>query len=186
MPIPIGSLKPGKAIIYNDELYIITKCEHSKLARGAAFCRTKLKNFKTGQTMECTLRDSDKIEEAFIDKRTLQFSYRDDNIFHFMDMETYEDMVLDSDIIGDQNIFLKDNLELIGLFYQDSLISFELPSSVDLKVIETAPGAKGDTVKMATKQAKLETGMLIQVPLFIESGETIKVDTRTREYVGRA
>lgn len=186
MPIPIGSIKPGKAIVYNDDVYIVTHCEHSKLARGGAFCRTKLKNLKSGQTKECTLRDSDKVEDAFIEKRALQFSYHDGDIFHFMDMETYEDLILDKDIIGGDEVYLKDNLELVGLFYDNRLVSFEMPSSVELKITETNPGVKGDTVKMATKAAKLETGLDIQVPLFIEPGETIKVDTRTGAYLGRA
>ena len=186
MGISIGSIKPGNSIVYNGDLYAVIDCEHAKLARGSAFARVKLRNLKTGQTLECTLRDSDNVESAFIEKRSLQFLYRESTIFHFMDLETYEDMVLDEDHIGDRQVWLKDNLEITGLFYANKLVDFELPSTMELKVIETEPGAKGNTVKMATKVAKLETGLTLQVPLFVEQDEMIKVDTRTGEYLGRA
>lgn len=186
MGISIGSIKPGNSILYNGDLYAVVDCEHAKLARGSAFARVKLRNLKTGQTLECTLRDSDNVENAFIEKRSLQFLYHDGNIFHFMDLETYEELSLDKDHIGDRAVWLKDNLEITGLFYGTELVDFELPQSLELKVTETAPGAKGNTVKMATKPATLETGVVIQVPLFVNQGEMIKVDTRTSEYLGRA
>ncbi|MBN2483316.1 MAG: elongation factor P [Candidatus Omnitrophica bacterium] len=186
MGISIGSIKPGNSLIYNGEIWSVVDCEHAKLARGAAFARVKLRNFKTGQVLECTLRDSDNIESAFIEKRSLQYLYRNNNIFHFMDLESYEDLVLDTDRIGDRQVWLKDNLEITGMFYENKLVDFELPSTMELKVVETEPGAKGNTVKMATKLAKLETGLSLQVPLFVEQGEMIKVDTRTGQYLGRA
>lgn len=174
------------AILYNDELYTVIECEHAKIARGSAFCRAKLKNMKTSQVLERTLRDSDSVEEAFIEKRKLQYSYNDDYMYHFLDLETYEDLILDKERISDTIVWLKDNMELYGIFYSNELINLEVPTSIALKVIETEPGFRGNTVKTGTKPAKLETGLVIQVPLFINRGEIVKVDTRIKEYLERA
>lgn len=186
MGISIGSLKNSAAIIYNKELYVIIDCEHAKLGRSAAFCRAKLRNLKTSQVIECTLRDSDNIESAFIEKRKLQYLYSEGLIYHFMDLETYEDLRLDKEHIGDKTFWLKDNLELIGLFYENKLLDLEIPISLELKIIETDPGFRGDTVKTGNKPAKLETGLVVAVPLFVNTGDRIKVDTRTQKYLGRA
>lgn len=185
MGISIGNLRPSIAIVYNDQLYIVVECEHAKLGRGSAFCRARIKNLKNAQVLDVTLRDSDKIEEAFIEQRTLQYLYREGNIFHFLDLDTYEDLVLDKERIGENAKWLKDNLNVAGLFYSHELINLELPPTLNLKVIETEPGFKGNTVKLVTKPAKLETGVVIQVPTFINAGETIKVNTITKEYMGR-
>lgn len=186
MGISIGELKPSIAIIYNKELYTIVNCEHAKLGRGAAFCRVKLKNLKTSQILECTLRDSDNVVRAFIEKKKLQYLYQEGNIYHFLDLETYEDIAIQKSRIEDKIIWLKDNLELIGLFHENVLLDLEFPNSLRLKVLETMPGFRGDTVKMGTKPAKLETGLTVDVPLFINTGDIIKVSTQTKEYLGRA
>ncbi len=186
MGIPIGEIRPGTAIIYNKELYTVLSCEHAKIARGSAFCRAKLKNLKTSQTLDCTLRDSDNIEKAYIEKREMQYQYNDGNLYHFLDMLTYNDLTLDDSHIGNNVCWLKDNLELTGLFYENELVGLELPMNLELKVAETTPGFRGDTVKTGNKPATLETGLVINVPLFINSNDIIKVDTRTKEYLGRA
>lgn len=186
MAISITDLRPSISIVFNKEVYTITACEHAKLGRGSAFCRVKLKNLKTSRTLELTLRDSDKIEEAFIEQRKLQYLYQDGEIFHFLDLETYEGMSLGKSYIEDKTIWFKDNSELTGLFYNNKLINLELPKTLDLKVVETEPGFRGNTVKMGTKPAKLETGAMISVPLFINTGDIIKVDTEKREYIGRS
>ena len=173
-------------IIYNKELYVVLDCEHAKIARGPAFCRTKIKNLKTSQVLDCTLRDSDNVQRAFIEKRKLQYLYNQGELYHFLDLETYEDLILNKSFIEDKIIWLKDHLELIGLFYEHDLIDLEMPLSLLLKVIETAPGFRGDTVKGGNKPAKLETGLTINVPLFINNDDIIKVDTRSKEYLGRA
>jgi len=183
--IPIGNLKPGNTILYNKELYAIVSCEHAKIARGSAFCRAKLKNLKTAQVFERTLRDSDNVEQAFVEKRKLQYLYHQAEQYHFMDLATYEDLILHKSRMADKVSWLKDNLELIGLFCDNELIDLEFPSSLVFKVVETEPGFKGDTVKQGTKPAKLETGLVVNVPIFINSGENIKVDTKTKEYLGR-
>ncbi|MDD5070619.1 MAG: elongation factor P [Candidatus Omnitrophica bacterium] len=186
MGMTIGSIKPSIALVYNGELYVVIDCEHSKLARGAAFCRVKIRNMRSAQTLECTLRDSDNVEEAFIEKRKLQYSYNDDHHYHFLDLESYENLLLAEERISDKVGWLKDNLELIGLFYGNELLDLELPTSVVLKVVETDPGYRGNTVRTGTKPAKLETGVTVGVPLFIEVGDMIKVDTRTKDYMERA
>ena len=185
MGISIGELKPSMTIIYNNDLYIILDCEHAKLGRGSAFCRVKLRNIKSARILDCTLRDSDNIQPAFIEKRGLQYLYASDAHYHFLDLETYEDLILNEAEISDKIVWLKDNLELIGLFYENKLVGLEAPISLELKIVETDPGFRGNTVKAGTKSAKLETGLIINVPLFLNVGDTIKVDTRTREYLGR-
>jgi len=182
----IGEIRPSMAIIYNNELYMVLSCEHAKIARGAAFCRTKLRNMKTDQVIERTLRDSDNVEKAYIEKRTLQYVYHENELYHFLAMDTYEDLILHQSHIADKVPWLKDNLEITGLFHDHQLLDLELPVTMELKVTETEPGYKGDTVKAGTKSAKLETGIRINVPLFIAAGDIIKVDTRTSTYVSRA
>ena len=182
----VGELRAGMTIIYNDELYTLVNCEHAKIARGPAFCRAKLRNLRTDQVLERTLRDSDNVEQSFIEKRKLQYQYYKADQHHFMDLETYEDLLLHKSRIGDKAFWLVDNLALVGLFYNNKLIDLEFPSSLVLEVIETEPGFRGDTVKQGTKPAKLETGLIVNVPNFINSGEKIKVDTRTKDYLGRA
>ena len=184
--IAVGEIRPSMTLIYNNELYTVIDCTHVKVARGSASCRVKMKNLKTGQTLECTLRDSDNFDSAFIEKRKLQYSYHDGDFYHFLDLETYHDLVLNKNQIGDDVIWLKDHLELNGIFYDNELINLDFPLSLDLKIVETDPGFRGDTVKGGTKPTTLETGAIIHVPLFINSGETIKVDIRTKEYLGRA
>lgn len=186
MGISIGEIKPSLPIIYNGQLYIVVDCEHAKLARSSAFCRVKLKNLNTQRIIDCTLRDSDNIEQAFIEERKIQYTYNQGDIYHFLDLETYEDLLLNKNQLEDKLPWLKDSLELTGIFYQGKLITLELPETVELKVIDTEPGFRGDTVKAGTKPAKLETGITINVPLFINSGDIIKVNTKTAEYLSRA
>ncbi len=185
MGISIAEIKPSMTLIYNSEVYIVLDCEHAKLGRGAAFCRVKLKNLKSAQVLDCTLRDSDNLKPAYIEKRKLQYLYCSGIHYHFLDLETYEDLVLDKPQIRDKIDWLKDNLELTGLFYENKLVGLDLPLSLELEVIETDPGFRGNTVKAGTKSAKLETGLIINVPLFLNIGDKVKVDTRTKEYLGR-
>jgi elongation factor P len=182
----ISEIKTGTAIIINNELFSVIDCEHAKLGRGSAFLRTKLKKMSTGKIIERTLRDSDKIETAFIEKKKVQFLYKEPPFYHFMDLDTYESFPLEEEKIQDITLWLKENLELEGLFHNGTLINLELPGSLNLKVIQTDPGLRGDTVKQGTKPAKLETGAVIQVPLFISQGEAVRVNPQTQEYLGRA
>lgn len=185
MSISISQLKPALTIEYNDQPYVILECEHAKLARGSSFARAKIKNLLTSQLLECTLRDSDKINLAFIERKKMIFSYQDKDYYHFFDAETYEDFILHQEAIKDKISYLKENLELVGLFYRDKLIDLELPLAVTLEVVETEPGFRGDTRKSGTKPAKLETGLVVDVPLFIKNSDRIKIDTRNQKYLER-
>ncbi len=182
----MSRLKPSLTIEYNNAPYIILECGHTKLARGSSFVRAKIKNLISSQTLECTLRDSDKINSAFIERKKLIFTYQKGAYYHFIDADTYEDFILDRDKIKDQADYLKENLELFGLFYKNKLINLEVPLTITLKVAETEPGFKGDTRCGTTKPATLETGLVVEVPLFIKPGDKIKIDTRTQEYLERA
>lgn len=182
----ITEIRPGITLILNKQLFLVVDCEHAKLGRGSAFLRTKLKNLTSGKTIDKTLRNSDKIEKAFIEKKRIQYLYEQNQNYYFMDLETFEDFLLNKDVIEDILPFLKENFELDGMFYEHKLISLQLPSLLELKVTETEPGYRGDTVKQGTKPAKLETGATIQVPLFINIGDIIKVNPHTEEYLGRA
>ncbi len=184
--ISVSQLKPSLTIEYNNQPYIILECEHAKLARGSSFVRAKIKNLINSQLTECTLRNSDKIKTAFVERKKLIFSYRDGSYYHFIDSNSYEDFILDCDKIKDQIAYLKENLELVGLFYKNKLINLELPQTITLAVTETEPGFKGDTRQAGTKPAKLETGLTVDVPLFIKTGDKIKIDTRNQQYLERA
>ncbi|MCD6134375.1 MAG: elongation factor P [Candidatus Omnitrophica bacterium] len=186
MSISIGSLKPNMAIILNKDLFLVLAAEHAKLGRGGAFCRVKLKDLNNGVIKEMTLRNSDKIEEAFIERRNIQYLYSQNEDYHFMDMQSYEDFVIKKDKIQEEIDWLKENMQVQGLFFEQKLISLELPSTIELKVTHTEPGLKGDSAKAGTKPAQLETGTTIQVPLFINTGDIIKVNPYRRQYLGRA
>lgn len=181
----IGEIKPSVTLKLDKEVYIVIDNTHIKQANRRASAMARLKNLRTGQTLDMTLRDSDNFEIIEIEKRKLQYSYHDGDFYHFMDMETYEDLMLKKNQIEEQADWLKDNLVLTGLFYENQLVNLELPISLELKVIDTEPGYRGDTVKAGTKPAELETGLVIQVPIFINTGDTIKVDTRTKTYLAR-
>ncbi len=184
--ISTNEFKNGMAIKIEGELFVIADYQHVKPGKGGAFVRTKLRRLKGHSVMERTFRVGEKFEEAFIEQRTLQFQYRSDDIFHFMDQESYEGMEIPAAVLGDSAGFLKENMEIAGSFYDGEVISLELPIFVDLRIQETEPGIRGDTSKSGTKPATLETGKVIQVPLFMDSGEVIRVDTRTGSYVSRA
>ena len=167
------------------ELYILVEFQHVKPGKGAAFVRTKLRSVKTGNVLNRTFDGGDKFQDAFIEKKSLQFQYRAGDIYNFMDLQSYETVSLQREELGDSANYLIENLQVRGEFYENKLIGLELPTTVTLKVTESDPGLRGDTSKSAMKPAILETGFKIQVPLFVEPGEQIKVDTRTGEYVGR-
>lgn len=185
MSISINQFKTGLTVLIDDKVYMIVSYEHVKPGKGAAFCRTKLRDLKTGQLIERTFRDGDRIQEAFVEEKKLQFLYREGQDYHFMDMQDFNEFTLSKDVIGEFTDFLKDNLELTGYFYKGQLINIKLPQFIELKVVKTEPGFKGDSVKSGTKPAVLETGLEINVPLFIQEGDVIKVNTQTKEYVER-
>ncbi|MEN8248147.1 MAG: elongation factor P [Bacteroidota bacterium] len=178
-----ADIKNGLCIEYNHGLYVITGFQHVKPGKGPAFVRTKLKNVETGKVIENTFSSGHKITTARIERRSHQFLYKDDIGFHFMDTNSFEQIALQETLIASADL-LKDGQEVEILFHAETekALTCDLPPFVELRITYTEPGVKGDTATNATKTAKLETGAEIQVPLFIEQDEVIKVDTRTRSY----
>lgn len=186
MALSINNIKSGLTILIDGEVYLALECQHVKPGKGAAFVRVKVRNIKSANVLEKTFRGDEKIEEAYVEERKLQYLYSSSGIYHFMDQENFEEVAIAGDAIGEKVKFLKDNLEVMALYYQDSVLSVNLPNFVEYTISHTEPGIKGDTAKSGTKPATIETGASIQVPLFIEPNDKIKVDTRTGEYVERA
>ncbi len=181
-----ADIRNGLVIEYNHDLFSIVEFQHVKPGKGPAFVRTKLKSLTTGKVIENTFSAGHKITTARVERRKYQYLYKDDIGFHFMDTDTYEQFPLSEQLI-DAPQFLKDGEEVEVLIHteQDRILSAELPQHVSLKIVYTEPGVKGDTATNATKPAELETGATIQVPLFINQDELIKVDTKTGNYVER-
>jgi len=186
MPLEINDLKVGLTITLDNEVFMIIGVDHVKPGKGAAFARTKLRNLRIGTVIERTFRTNDIIEEAYIEDKSIQFSYKAGEVYHFIDQDTFEDLSLEGSRLKEVAKFLKENMVVTAFFYKGELLNIELPSTVEYKVLKTEPGFKGDTAKSSFKPAVIETGAVIQVPLFIEVGDVIKVDTRTGEYGGRA
>ncbi len=185
MTISTNQFKTGMAILFDGQLFTIEEYQHVKPGKGAAFVRTKLRSMKTGNILSRTFDAGDKFEDAFIEKKPLQFLYRSGDEFHFMDTKNYDQQMFTRDEVGDSANYLKENLEVKAELYDNKLIGIELPTTVDLKITESEPGIRGDTSKSAMKSAILETGFKLLVPLFVEPGEVIKVDTRNGQYAGR-
>jgi len=183
--ISTGDLRKGIAIELDGELWQILDYHHIKMGRGSAQIRIKLKNIRRGQTVERSFQAGEKWPRAFLDKRPIQFLYRDGNDFHFMDQESYEQFTLSAEQLDDAVNYVKDGMTLDRTTYEGETIGVELPITVDLKVTDTEPGFAGDTQSGARKPATTETGLVVQVPIFVEEGDTIRIDTRTGEYQTR-
>jgi len=167
-------------------LYTITYFQHVKPGKGGAFVRTKLKGVLSGAVIERTFRAGEKVEEVRLIRRPIQFSYADGTLYHFMDLETYEMIPLTAETVGeDQLPYLEENLECQGLTRDGEVLAVELPQFVQLEVVETDPGVRGDTAQGGTKPARLKTGAVVQVPLFIEEGDVIRVDRTAEKYLER-
>lgn len=166
-------------------LFRIVEFQHVKPGKGGAFVRTKLKNVETGQVIDKTFRAGEKVEEALLEHRKMQFLYRDGDNYVFMDMDSYEQITSDPSVVGDSASFLVENQELSIFMRQGKVITLELPAAVDLKVTKADPGLKGDTSSGATKPVTLETGLSVQAPLFVEEGDTLRIDTRNSRYIER-
>ncbi len=183
--ISAGDLRRGIVIELDNELWQILEYHHIKNARGSAQVRIKLKNVKRGSTVEKTFQATAKWPRAVLDTRPVQFLYQDGSDYHFMENETYEQFFLTADQLGDKVQYLIEGMTVDRTTYESETIGVELPISVELKVVETEPGFAGDTQSGAKKPATLESGLVVQVPIFIDEGDTIKVDTRTGEYQTR-
>ena len=183
--ITSGELRKGITIELDGELYQVLDYHHLKLGRGSAQVRLKLRDIHAGHTIERTFQSSEKFVRARLDYRRMQYLYSDGDLYYFMDEENYEQMPLSSTQLGDALNYLKEGMSLEVLSYKGELVGVELPTAVELQVIDTGPGFKGDTATAGNKPAKLETGITIQVPLFINKGDVIKVDTRSGSYLER-
>jgi len=183
--ISAGDFRNGITIEYENNIYQIIEFQHVKPGKGAAFVRTKLKNIKNGGIIEKTFRPSEKCPQARIDRADMQYLYSDGDLFHFMDVETYEQIALDAESIGDALKFVKENEMVKMCSHNGNVYAVEPPLFVELKITETEPGFKGDTAQGATKPAVVETGATVYVPLFVEQEDVIKIDTRTGEYLSR-
>jgi elongation factor P len=183
--IDTTQFRSGLKIEYNGEPYVIVECQHVKPGKGVAFVKTKMKNLKTRNVLDVNFRSGDKVEKPDLETREMQYLYNDGDMFYFMDMDTYEQKPLTEDQLGEAKKYIKENGIVTVLFYKGVPISIDLPPKVELKIVQSEPGVKGDTAQGATKPAVLETGAVVQVPLFIEEGEIIRIDTRTGEYLER-
>lgn len=181
-----SDFRNGLKIEFEGEPYVIVYFQHVKPGKGGAFVRTKMKNLKTGAVLEHTFRSGDKVNKPDLEEREMQFMYKTGNQHHFMDTGSYEQIYLDEDHVGDYGDYLIENLSVKILFYRGEPIGIDLPIFIVLRIIESEPGVRGDTVSGGSKPAKLESGAVVQVPLFLNVGDKIKVDTRTGTYIERA
>ena len=183
--IDTGDIKKGVIIELDGQLMKVLDWSHIKMARGSAQVRMKLQNVRKGDITEKTFQAGTRWPRARVEQRKVQYLYRDDDAFHFMDNETYDQFALPVAQVGDDAQYLKENTEVFVSMYEGEVLALDLPVTVDLVVTETEPGFAGDTATGAKKSATLETGLSVQVPLFVEAGDTLRVDTRTGEYVTR-
>jgi elongation factor P len=178
-------LRNGMAIRAEGEVYLLTECQHVKPGKGTAFVRARLKNVRSGAVVEKTYKAADKVDDVRVERREVQYQYNDGSAYYMMDLETYEQIPVMESLLGDSRLFLKDNTTLNLLMTDAGVLGVEMPNFVVLEVVETEPGVRGDTATGGTKPATLESGAVVQVPLFINVGDVLRIDTRTRAYVER-
>lgn len=184
--ISAGEFRKGVTFEMNGEPHVVVDFQHVKPGKGAAFVRTKYKNILTGATREEAFNPNDKFPKAHIETKQMQYLYNDGELYYFMDQETYDQIPLTYDLVEDAIKYIRENDTATVKFYKDNAFTVEAPNFVDLEVTETEPGVKGDTATNVTKAATVETGAVIQVPIFINEGEKIQIDTRTGNYLGRS
>lgn len=183
--IGVNDFKTGMTITYEGNLYQVLEFQHVKPGKGAAFVKTKLKNLRTGSIVENTFNSSIKVEKAHVSKQNMQFLYSDGDTYNFMNMETFDQIEINKSQIQDEIKFLKENLMVDIIFYEGEMLGINLPEKVDYVVTKTEPAIKGNTTNNAQKDAEIETGLSVRVPLFIEQGEEIIVSTKDGKYVSR-
>ncbi|PWL55937.1 MAG: elongation factor P [Clostridiales bacterium] len=183
--ISAGEFRNGVTFDMDGQVMQIIEFQHVKPGKGAAFVRTKLRNVISGAVVERTFNPTDKFPPAFVERKEMQYLYSDGDLYYFMDLETYEQLPVNGSILGDEFKFVKENMNCKILSYKGSVFGVEVPTFVELEVTDTEPGFRGDTATNVTKPATLETGAMIKVPLFIDNGDILKIDTRTGEYLER-
>jgi elongation factor P len=183
--IDVNELRKGVTFTMDGELYKVLEYQHHKPGRGKATIRTTLRNLRTGSTIQKNFISGDRVDDIRIERRGVQYLYTDGDLYYFMDTETYDQTPLSAAVLGGQDIYLKEGMELMLSTHEGEPLDIELPTTVEMKVVEAEPAVAGNTATGALKKVTLETGLEVQVPLFIEMGDTIRVDTRTGEYVTR-
>ena len=186
MAVDTSQFRNGLKIILDGQPFVITFFQHVKPGKGGAFVRTKVKNLLNGKVLDRNFRSGERVDEADIEEKRMQYLYLDGESLIFMDQESFEQIPFSAEIVGDARKFLRENMEVDALFWNGKPVNVELPSFVVLRVARCDPGFKGDTASGATKPATIETGAVVQVPLFVNSGDVIKVDPRDRRYISRA
>lgn len=184
--ISTNDFRTGLTIELDGDVYQVIEFQHVKPGKGAAFVRSKLRNMRTGAVIEKTFNAGEKIPRARIERREVQYLYNDGSNYNFMDMETYDQLAMTREQLGDAVKFLKENMTINLLLFQGKSIGVDLPNFVELEVVDTTPGIKGDTASGGSKPATLETGYVVQVPFFINVGDVLQIDTRTGQYIKRA
>ncbi|NJK38975.1 MAG: elongation factor P [Oscillatoriales cyanobacterium RM2_1_1] len=183
--ISSNDFRPGVTIELDGSVWRVVEFLHVKPGKGSAFVRTKLKNVQSGSSVERTFRAGETVPQATLEKKVMQYTYKEAEQFVFMDMESYEEAQLTAEQIGDRVKYIKEGMEVNVIFWNEQVLEVELPNSVTLEITETDPGVKGDTATGGTKPATVETGAMVMVPLFISIGEKIRIDTRNDTYLGR-
>jgi len=184
--IDVNDLRKGVTFELDDQIFKVLEYSHNKPGRGNATIRTKLRNLRSGSTIDRTFQSGDRVQDIRLDHHQVQYLYRDGNLFYFMDTETYEQPALSGDLLGDDQHYLKEGLALKLTFYNDEPIELELPAAVELAIVESEAGVRGDTATGANKLVTTETGLVVQVPPFIETGTRVEIDTRENKYLRRA
>lgn len=183
--IAANDFRPGMVVEIDGELHVVMEFQHIKRGRGTAIVRTRLRNLKTGAITERTFMPEERYPRAFMERKPMLYLYHDGTHYVFMDQESFEQVSLDAALLGDATRWLRENTAVQVIFHDGRPLGVELPNAVELTVVETAPGVRGDTVHGGGKPARLETGAVVQVPFFVETGDRIRVDTRTGEYIER-
>ena len=183
--INVNDFKTGVSVEIDGDAYIVVEFQHVKPGKGSAFVRTKLRNTRTGAVVEQTFNAGVKLPKAHLDRREMEYLYHDGEFYIVMDVETYDQLPLNDDQIGDNSKYLKENMHLSVLLFKGAIIGVDLPGQVELEVVDTEPGIKGDTQSGGNKPATLETGAVVRVPFFINVGDRIRVNTKTNEYIER-
>ncbi len=183
--ITINEVSRGMALKVDNDLWTVVEFNHVKPAKGSAFVRIKMRNLKTSNVIERTYRSAEMLEDVTLDARPMQYSYNSGDMYHFICQETFEEVTITKEQLGDGLKYLMDNMEVTGYVHDDKVLKVELPNFIVAQIVETAPGVKGDSTKTDSKPAKIETGATVMVPFFIDVGETVKIDTRDGQYVER-
>ena len=185
MMVSTSEFRKGLRILLEDEPFVIVDFQHVKPGKGGAFVRTRIKSLISGNVLDRTFRSGDKVDLPELEESQMQFLYSEEDKFYFMDTNTYDQIFIDEKNLGDAKNYIKEGLTIEVLFYKGNPIGVEIQNFVDLKIVKTEPGVRGDTATNVTKPALLESGYTIQVPLFVEEGEVVKIDTRTGQYIER-